>query len=769
MRRLFPASPRRRPASLRLERLEERDNPTVFNPSQILQAYGFNQVAKVNGTALDGTGQTIAIVDAYYDPFAQSDLATFDSTYSLPVAKFSQVGQSGGSPTSYSQNSGWGGETSLDIEWAHAIAPGANILLVEASNPNNLDTAVNYARTVPGVVVVSMSWGGGESSGETSSNVNNTFTTPSGHLDSETLPGGVALQGGVAFVASAGDTGAEAISPSVSPNVLSVGGTSLTLSGSNISESAWNDGGGGPSLYFNKPSYQTAYSGSMRGTPDVAYDANPNTGFDIYNSYAGGLEQVGGTSAGAPQWAALITLADQGRALLGLGSLDGLSQLLPAIYSMPETNFNDVTSGSNGYNATTGYDLATGLGSPKAQLVISSLIAYGATSAPAITTQPVSQSVTAGQTATFTAAASGNPAPTVQWQVSSDGGATFTNISGANSVSYTTPVTVAANNGYEYQAVFTNGVGSAATTNPATLTVGVAPRVTTQPSGQLVTAGQTATFTADASGTPAPSVQWQIRIGSGPFTSISGATGTTYSFTPTLADSGDQFRAVFMNSIGSANTFAVPLTVVAPVTVASVQVGDATAERSEVRSVTVTFSGPVNFAGGNAAAAFQLQHLTDGNNVVLAAAISTNASGQTVVALTFSGAETDPFSGENGGQLSLADGTYTLTINAASVTDANGAALDGIGDGVAGSGNYVSPADTQGGRTGQLGLFRLFGDTNGDGVVDQVDLAAFRSAFNASAGDPLYVSYLDADNSGVVDQLDLSQFRSRFNASVYAS
>jgi len=123
-------------------------------------------------------------------------------------------------------------------------------------------------------------------------------------------------------------------------------------------------------------------------------------------------------------------------------------------------------------------------------------------------------------------------------------------------------------------------------------------------------------------------------------------------------------------------------------------------------------------------------------------------------------------SGLNGGQLSLADGRYTLTILSAFVVGANGQNLDGDGDGVAG-GDYVSPTDTAGGGTGQLHLYRLFGDATGDGIVDQSDLGQFRSTFNAGAGNPLYLSYLDADNSGFVDQTDLGQFRSRFNANVF--
>ena len=151
--------------------------------------------------------------------------------------------------------------------------------------------------------------------------------------------------------------------------------------------------------------------------------------------------------------------------------------------------------------------------------------------APSVTTQPTSQTVTAGQTATFTAAASGNPTPTVQWQVSTDGGASFSDLSGATNTTLSFTAT-AAQNGNEYQAVFTNSVGTA-TTNAATLTVTTAqfaPSVTTQPTSQTVTAGQTATFTAAASGNPTPTVQWQVSTdGGSTFSDITGATSTTLS------------------------------------------------------------------------------------------------------------------------------------------------------------------------------------------------------------------------------------------------
>ena len=392
--------------SLRLERLEGREVPAALTPAQVRTAYGFNQIAFTTATgaavAGNGSGTTIAIVDAYNDPYISSDVNTFDQRYSINGSQtlYQQYGAASSfltvaTPEGRTANSAsWSGEIALDVEWAHAIAPGAKILLVEAKSSSLTDllNAVNYARSQSGVVAVSMSWGSSEFSAETSVAYQSDFTTPAGHA-------------GVTFVGASGDGGAPATWPAVSTNVLSVGGTTLRTdsSGNYVSETAWSDSGGGPSRYFSKPSYQTAYAGTRRGSPDVSYDANPNTGFSVYNTYGGGWEQIGGTSAGAPQWAALIALADQGRALQGLGSLDGPTQLLPAVYAMPASNFHDVTSGSNGYAATTGYDVATGRGTPYAQNVIGSLINYGTgKSLAAAPTTPTTGGTTTTTTGTTT-------------------------------------------------------------------------------------------------------------------------------------------------------------------------------------------------------------------------------------------------------------------------------------------------------------------------------------------------------------------------------
>jgi subtilase family serine protease len=207
-----------------------------------------------------------------------------------------------------------------------------------------------------------MSWGGDESSNETTTD--STFTTPIGHP-------------GVTFLASTGDSGSPGMYPAYSPNVVAVGGTTLHVSSSGTyeSETAWSDSGGGVSSYEPAPAFQAGLGYGGRATPDVAYDADPNTGIYVYDSYIGGWYVFGGTSAGSPQWAGLIALVDQGRAAEGAGPLNGATQLLPALYSLSSADFHDITTGSAGGNsAKPGYDLVTGLGSPVANRLIPDLV-----------------------------------------------------------------------------------------------------------------------------------------------------------------------------------------------------------------------------------------------------------------------------------------------------------------------------------------------------------------------------------------------------------
>ena len=369
--------------------------PIGYTPAQLRQAYGINDVS-FNGTAATGAGTTIAIVDAYDDPNIATDLKTFDAAFGLPNPTLTKVNQTGGS-TLPVENAGWDGEIALDVEWAHAIAPGANILLVEATNqiPSDLEAAAAFAATQPNVAVVSMSWGFDETSSE--KNTDADFLTPSGHQ-------------GVTFVAAAGDNGASDL-PGDSPNVVSVGGTTLNLdaNGNITSETGWIYSGGGVSAYETQPSFQkgvVTQSTTMRTNPDVSLDADEDTGVavcdSINNSASAPWDQIGGTSIAAPQWAAIIDIADQGRILNGLSTLNGATQTLPALYSLPSVEFHDITSGTSlgspQYSAGPGYDLVTGLGTPVANLLIPALVGLAvASSTPAqdayVTTPPSSYTI----------------------------------------------------------------------------------------------------------------------------------------------------------------------------------------------------------------------------------------------------------------------------------------------------------------------------------------------------------------------------------------
>jgi subtilase family serine protease len=330
--------------------------PTGYTPARIRASLG------LTGT---GAGQTIAIVVAYNHPNIAADLATFDSTFGLPAPpSFKKVSQSGSTTSLPVTDAGWALETSLDVEWAHAIAPGAGILLVEATSSSfaNLDTAIAYAAKQSAVTVISNSWGATEFNGETT-------------LDS------YCKQSAKLCVFSSGDNGNPAAYPSTSPYVLSVGGTTLQLASDNTiaSETAWSGSGGGTSLYETKPAYQNAVNTTLkRGAPDVSYNADPATGVAVYDSvpYAGqsGWFQMGGTSAGAPQWAGIVAVADQlrkaaGKTVLAAYTSKGVFQAHTAIYGAA-SGLADVTTGTNGTcgsvcTTAPGYDFVTGRGSPR--------------------------------------------------------------------------------------------------------------------------------------------------------------------------------------------------------------------------------------------------------------------------------------------------------------------------------------------------------------------------------------------------------------------
>ncbi|MGA2741497.1 MAG: S53 family peptidase [Bryobacteraceae bacterium] len=343
--------------------------PTGYTPAEMQTAYGFNLIDN------QGAGQTIALVDAYDDPNIEADLGVFDTQFGLPACTtangcFTKIYASGTQPGG---NADWALEMSLDVEWSHAIAPQAKIILIEAASQSDsaLLAAVHVA-VENGANVVSMSFGFDEFSTE---------TTADKYFETS----------GVTFVASSGDSGHGVFYPAASPYVVSVGGTTLNLSSAGAweSETAWScksalacevEGGssGGQSAYETEPSYQDAVQSSgKRGVPDVAYDANPNTGVPIYDSGEGGWVQVGGTSMGSPEWAALFAIANSMRVA---DSKTTLTRPQKYLYAAAEADYHDITSGENGTcgalcTAGPGYDYVTGVGSPLANVLIPALVA----------------------------------------------------------------------------------------------------------------------------------------------------------------------------------------------------------------------------------------------------------------------------------------------------------------------------------------------------------------------------------------------------------
>ncbi|MDQ1696099.1 MAG: hypothetical protein QOJ03_1452 [Frankiaceae bacterium] len=311
--------------------------PRGYGPADIQAAYGLG----------GGSAQTVAVVDAYDDPTAEADLATYRSTFNLPACTtangcFRKVGQNGGS-TLPASNGSWAQEISLDLDMVSAACPGCHILLVEANSATfaNLAAAVNTAAATAGVVAISNSYGGGDQP----------------ELSAYNHPG-------IAVVASTGDSGYGVQSPASFPHVIAVGGTSLNKSGSSYTESAWSGAGSGCSTQNPKPSWQSAATQcSGKANADVSAVADPNTGVAVYDSTryqgVGGWLQFGGTSASAPIIASAYALG---------GNLSGY----PASYTWGHSSsLHDVTSGSNGTCSTavwchagSGWDGPTGLGTP---------------------------------------------------------------------------------------------------------------------------------------------------------------------------------------------------------------------------------------------------------------------------------------------------------------------------------------------------------------------------------------------------------------------
>jgi hypothetical protein len=344
-RAVCPAAPAAHGRCHALVVTDRRGNPRAgsapqgLSPQTIRSAYGF--------PAEGGAGETVAIVDAYDDPTAETDLNAFSAEFGLPSCTtangcFAKVDQRGGAIYPR-KDQGWALEISLDVQWAHAIAPGAKILLVEAESNSfaNLLAAEDYAKAHADYV--SNSWGGSEFGGEAA-------------YDSHFK------RAGVSFFVSAGDAGLPAEYPSASPGVISVGGTTLHFDkeGNLTGETGWSKGGGGCSAYESANPAQSGFSGygqvkcgGRRATPDVALDADPSSGVAVYDStkYYGqtGWFAVGGTSASTPMWA-------------GRSAVEGAVVDAAYVYGS-SIGFRDIVSGNNGAACLTGFDLCSGRGS----------------------------------------------------------------------------------------------------------------------------------------------------------------------------------------------------------------------------------------------------------------------------------------------------------------------------------------------------------------------------------------------------------------------
>ncbi len=367
-------------------------------------AYGVESLMQRGYT---GKGQTIVDIVSFGSPTLQQDMDTFDSQFGLPpitIQVLSPIGTVPFDPANKDMQ-GWAGETELDVQIIHAIAPGANIVVLTSPVSETEGTIglpqffqlEQYALNHHLGTIFSQSWGASEVTLKDSAGQKELQRWDAFYKQATT-------QQGITFFGSSGDNGATDYTdlqatklsttpttsfPTDEPWVTSTGGTALQRQPgtSTFTESAWSGSGGGFSAFYSEPSFQQTLPSSVqqelknrRGVPDVASDADPNTGLAVY---IGGWTLAGGTSAAAPLWSAIAAIANQ-MAGHPLGFLN------PALYKLAASStysrdFRDITSGNNstpvngtlvrGYNAVSGWDPVTGLGSPKAENLIPDLIA----------------------------------------------------------------------------------------------------------------------------------------------------------------------------------------------------------------------------------------------------------------------------------------------------------------------------------------------------------------------------------------------------------
>lgn len=391
-------------------------DPGSYGPSDLRQAYDVNPLIQQGFT---GKGQTVVDIVSFGDPTIQTDINDYSNHFGLPAITVKVIAPIGANPqpTTNAQakdQEGWAGETALDVEMIHALAPDAGIVVLTSpiSETEGIQGLPQFRQLVQYAIdnklgnIISNSWGASEA----------TLTDSASQAELqlwETLLQTSTTTKGITYFASAGDNGCTDLinldvnnpqldtTPTTSfvtdsPWVTSVGGTSLTFNGTQGSETVWDTGngaggagGGGFSSFFNEPDYQKSVPSSeqalfqnRRGVPDVAADADPNTGMLLY---VNGRPSPGngGTSAAAPMWAALMAIADQ-KAGKAIGFINPLLYKI-GTSSKGNVDFNDVTSGNNsvdvngvtvqGYTAAPGWDPASGFGTPNAAKLIPDLIA----------------------------------------------------------------------------------------------------------------------------------------------------------------------------------------------------------------------------------------------------------------------------------------------------------------------------------------------------------------------------------------------------------
>ena len=480
-------------------------SPSGYGPADLQSAYALGPASS------GGSGETVAVVDAYDQPNAELDLAAYRAQYGLSACStangcFRKVNQSGGSiyPTA---DSGWGAEIDLDIEMVSAVCPNCHILLVEASSNSISDLGAAVGEAVAlGAVAVSNSYGAGEWSGET------------GYDTYYNYPG-------VAVTASSGDGGYGVEYPAASPNVVAVGGTTLNRATNTRgwTETAWSGAGSGCSAYESKPAWQTDAGCAKRTVADVSAVADPNTGVAVYDDYGyGGWLVFGGTSVASPIIASTYALAGTP----AKGTYPG---------SYPYANrasLNDVTSGSNGScspsylcTAGLGYDGPTGLGTPKGTA------AFTPTAQATVPGAPTSVTAVAGNaqaTVSFTPPASSGGSPITSYTVtSSPGGRTATGTA--------SPITVtglANGTPYTFTVHATNVVGRGPESSPSNSVTPTTPLTITTTSLAAGRLNRSYSATLKATGGISP-YTWTITSGALPLGLKLGASTGTISGTPT--------------------------------------------------------------------------------------------------------------------------------------------------------------------------------------------------------------------------------------------